>query len=498
VIRIYADLNCPFCYALSEWIDETDLNDQIEWRLVDHKPSAYFKDHNAQALVELTEEIFTIRQRASDIHIRLPQGRPNVRKAEILLSQVKLSYSKLFIPLKQNIYRAYWAEDRNIEDDLVLQQQLEKVGINKIDISPQGSEQISHWTRKWEEGPFERRLPVIQRSKIDFSLGLASKQDTLGYLRGHSDKVSAPTVSCQYQIRPQVAVLGDWGNFWDFTKTLRHHNDLIFQQNFQTLNKHFESSSPPKIVLINYLEIDQKAMDALWEFCRLCEQYHCPLLLFTESLTEAQELTLLQVGCSDVISQKSVQYAVLKINRLLKNKSIFDQLTASSLIDSLTQLNNRRSFINTLEKEWASAARSKQPLSLLLLDIDHFKAFNDHFGHLAGDGCLRQVASIIKSQPQRLGDMACRYGGEEFAVILPNTDVRGAQTLANKILNSIRQAQIANPTSEHKYLTASIGIGSFHYQSALNTNGLIEEADQQLYRAKTAGRNRVKSLHAPD
>jgi len=497
-MRIYADLNCPFCYALSEWIDEAGLNDQIEWCLVDHKPSAYFEDHHAQALIELTEEIFILRQRASDIQIRLPQGRTNVRKAELLLSQVKLSYPTSFLPLKQNIYRAYWAEDSNIEDDFVLQQQLKKVGINKVDLSPQSSEQIVQWTREWEEGPFERRLPVIQRSDKDFSLGLASKNDTLRYLQGHSDKVSESTISCQYQIRPQVAIIGDWASFWDFSKTLRHHNDLIFQQDVQTLTKHFKSSTPPEIVLINYLKIDLKAMDALQEFCRLCEQHHCPLLLIADSLTETQELTLLEMGCSDVISQKSVQYTVLKISRLLRNKSVFDQLTASSLIDSLTQLNNRRSFISTLEKEWASAARSKQPLSLLMLDIDHFKAFNDHFGHLAGDGCLRQVARIIKDQIQRRSDMACRYGGEEFAVILPNTDAPGAEALAKDILNSIRQAQIDNPTSEQKFLTASIGISSFHYQSKTNTNDLIEVADQQLYRAKSAGRNRVKSIHCPD
>jgi len=133
-----------------------------------------------------------------------------------------------------------------------------------------------------------------------------------------------------------------------------------------------------------------------------------------------------------------------------------------------------------------------------MLDIDHFKAFNDHFGHLAGDGCLRQVAGIIKSQIHRLGDMACRYGGEEFAVILPNTDAQGAQALAEEILNNIRQAQIANPMSELKILTASIGISSFYYQSEVNTNGLIEVADQQLYRAKSAGRNRVRSQHCPD
>ena len=498
MIRIYADLNCPFCYALSEWIDEAGLDDQIEWCLVDHKPSAYFEDHHAQTLIELTEEIFVIRQRASDIQIRLPQGRTNVRKAERLLCQVKTSHPTSFLPLKQHIYRAYWAEDSNIEDDSVLQQLLKKVGLNNVGISPQSSEQIAHWTREWEEGPFDRRLPAIQRSENDFSLGLASKNDTLRYIQGQSGKVSESTLSCQYQIRPQVAIIGDWASFWDFTKTLRHHNDLIFQQDLHTLDKHFKSSTPPEIVLINYLKIDLKAMDALQEFCRLCEQYHCPLLLFTDSLTETQELTLLQLGCSDVISQKSVEYAVLKINRLLKNKSIFDQLRASSLIGSLTQLNNRRSFISTLEKEWASSARSKQPLSLLMLDIDHFKAFNDHFGHLAGDGCLRQVAGIIKSQIHRLGDMACRYGGEEFAVILPNTDAQGAQALAEEILNNIRQAQIANPMSELKILTASIGISSFYYQSEVNTNGLIEVADQQLYRAKSAGRNRVRSQHCPD
>lgn len=498
MIQIYADLNCPFCYALSEWVDEAKLNHQVEWRLIEHDPSASFQSYSDQALIELTEEIFIIRQRASDIKIRLPQGRTNARKAERLLSQVKLSHPEYFNPLKKSIYRAYWAEDSDIEDDQVLHRILNGVGLGALEISDQSDEQITSWTREWDAGPYKRTLPVIRHNESDFSLGLGSKKDTLKYLLGRSSSVRDVSDSCRIQIRPQVAMLGDWLKFWNLTKILRDQKDLIYRADLTGLTSSFESNNPPDLVIISYPIVDQTAFDALQAFSLLCERFECPLIMLIDSLSEAQEINLLQMGCSEVISQKSDEYALLKINQQLKSKSIVDRLKANSLVDSLTQLNNRRSFISTLEKEWARAARSKQCLSLLMLDIDYFKAYNDHFGHLAGDGCLRKAAGIIQSHILRSGDSAYRYGGEEFALILPNTGVEGAETKAAEILSGISQAQLDHPTCRRKHVTASIGIISSYHQIEVSINDLIEKADKQLYRAKSEGRNTFKSSSISD
>lgn len=170
-------------------------------------------------------------------------------------------------------------------------------------------------------------------------------------------------------------------------------------------------------------------------------------------------------------------------------------------LDPLTGIANRRSFDETLSLEWRRAIRSQQPLSLLVIDVDHFKLYNDTYGHVAGDQCLRTVAEVIDSCVKRAGDLAARYGGEEFAVILPHTTADDARMLAQKICDTLRGRNLphrASPTSNH--VTVSIGVAGRY--AALPAGGnpdartsnpvvLIEAADKALYDAKAAGRNRV-------
>jgi diguanylate cyclase (GGDEF)-like protein len=166
-----------------------------------------------------------------------------------------------------------------------------------------------------------------------------------------------------------------------------------------------------------------------------------------------------------------------------------EQLEKLSTTDGLTGLANRRQFDQHLYSEWHRSARSQQPLSLLLLDIDFFKRFNDYHGHLAGDACLRQVAGILFDCAQRSGEIVARYGGEEFAVLLPATDAEAAQVVARRCLDELTQTQIPHGDSPvSSVLTASIGIATLVASSENVPELLVRCADEALYRAKSGGR----------
>lgn len=161
--------------------------------------------------------------------------------------------------------------------------------------------------------------------------------------------------------------------------------------------------------------------------------------------------------------------------------------------DGLTKLANRRLFDEGLSRKWARTARDGRPMSLLMIDVDHFKLFNDTYGHQAGDRVLMAIASVINNEVRRPDDLAARYGGEEFAVELPDTDSRGAAQIAAAILEGIRALEIGHVRSEHKIVTVSIGVATALPRSGPTKAALlIRDADAALYRAKASGRNTLQ------
>jgi diguanylate cyclase (GGDEF)-like protein len=166
--------------------------------------------------------------------------------------------------------------------------------------------------------------------------------------------------------------------------------------------------------------------------------------------------------------------------------------------DELTGLANRRSFDTALRTEWGRAARDGAPLGLLMADVDHFKAYNDTYGHPAGDHCLARVADAIRGGMRRPADTAARYGGEEFALILPGTDLAGAVAVAETIRSGVAGLGLEHASSPvSRRVTVSVGVASIVPDSSLTEADLLSAADQALYRAKFSGRNRVGQADAP-
>lgn len=193
------------------------------------------------------------------------------------------------------------------------------------------------------------------------------------------------------------------------------------------------------------------------------------------------------------------------VERMVELKNANQRLAQLSFSDGLTQLANRRRFDEVLESEFLRLGRTQLPLSLIMIDIDHFKNFNDTYGHVAGDDCLRLVAGVIASVADRASDLAARYGGEEFAVILADTDAAGVTIVAERIRQGIQDLALPHRTSNvAKVVTASLGVITMTTSQLATVKDVILLADQLLYRAKSGGRNRVMTgtwppvrIHAP-
>ena len=170
----------------------------------------------------------------------------------------------------------------------------------------------------------------------------------------------------------------------------------------------------------------------------------------------------------------------------------YDNLERLAAMDGLTGLANRRIFDETLEAEWRRAQREESTLSMLMLDVDYFKSFNDALGHVAGDETLRQIAGALKEVVHRPGDLAARYGGEEFVVLLPVTDSEGAMHIARKVAIAISRLGLEHAASPAGYVTASIGVTSFAPGPESEPSDLVKAADRAMYSAKRKGRNRIE------
>ncbi|MBD8473371.1 GGDEF domain-containing protein [Pseudomonas sp. CFBP 8770] len=200
-------------------------------------------------------------------------------------------------------------------------------------------------------------------------------------------------------------------------------------------------------------------------------------------------ICLALIGLS-VLLYKQIQQLITAESEL---HSAQNELEIIAQTDSLTQLPNRRCFDFAVRKEWARASRNRSTLAIILLDIDWFKQYNDQYGHVRGDDCLMEVANLIGSAVHRAGDLAARYGGEEFVILLPETDLAGALSVAEKVRLSIFNAGIEHSASALGNVTVSLGVVAINAPKHDAYTAALKEADRLLYRAKNRGRNRVEA-----
>lgn len=234
---------------------------------------------------------------------------------------------------------------------------------------------------------------------------------------------------------------------------------------------------------------------------KIKKEYTSDVIVMTGYSGDDSYEEAINMGASDfVIKPVRLEELLLRLKRVLKERELtqervrmMEKLQKLAITDGLTKLHNSRSFYSQLEVEVDRFNRYKHPLSLLLLDIDHFKQYNDNHGHLEGDKVLVKISSIIKSCLRKL-DTAYRYGGEEFTVMLPETGCEEAQTVAERIRNAVAREKFTPENGQDLNITISIGVTQYYSEEELST--FIQRADKAMYMSKQNGRDRVSAVMA--
>lgn len=239
-----------------------------------------------------------------------------------------------------------------------------------------------------------------------------------------------------------------------------------------------------------------------YEACELLKSNeltaHIPIIFVTAAGSPDEEEKGLLLNAVDYIV-KPIHLPILNVRvrnqmALVQSRKKLEELSS---VDGLTGAYNRRQLDTMLLQHYASTIRHGHCLGLLMIDIDNFKQYNDNYGHVKGDECLRQVAEAIMSVRRRESDVVGRYGGEEFAIVLPETDVEGALIVANKVLSQVQQLNIQHTANmPYQKVTVSIGLAVFeaknHYQQEISVEEFVHQADEQLYAAKDKGKNCIE------
>ena len=248
----------------------------------------------------------------------------------------------------------------------------------------------------------------------------------------------------------------------------------------------------PDLVLMDWVLEGMSGLEACKKMQVTPKLSEIPIVFVTSNANEESQLQCWEAGAVDFVPKPIVPKTLQnRVKTHLKYKLQADVLRNYSFIDGLTGIYNRRFFDAEVERLLKQHHRADHALSMIMIDIDFFKKYNDYYGHLAGDDVLKQVASKLKEIVRRPLDTVCRYGGEEFVVLLPDTPLQGAKIIAKTLVRAIAGMALEHSQSEHSVVTISAGVASAT-KTCASVESLIKSSDDMLYYAKGAGRNTYK------
>ena len=296
-----------------------------------------------------------------------------------------------------------------------------------------------------------------------------------------------------FKVRPKLLVVDDQRiNILVLNELFRNDCEVFMATNGEQALQICRAQLPDLVLL----DVQMDGIDG-FEVCRRlkadAESRNIPVIFITAQGGEADEVRGLQLGAVDFIA-KPINPVIVRarVQTHLTLKLQSDLLRSMALFDGLTGVPNRRKFDEQLVRDWRQSQREQTALSVILIDVDHFKRYNDHYGHQAGDAALQAVARVLDGTLKRPHDLLARYGGEEFVGVLPNTGLSEAVELAERMQAGVRALNLEHLGSpEAQVVTISLGVATVVARSDLAPQALVEAADQQLYAAKQAGRARV-------
>ena len=294
-------------------------------------------------------------------------------------------------------------------------------------------------------------------------------------------------------VKQKILVVDDEGiNRSTLSNLLEDTYEIVLAKNGVQALKRISSDSSIDLILLDVMMPEMDGYEVLKAMKDNEQIANIPVVFITSKNSTKDEEIGLRLGAVDYIS-KPFNPTIVKLRldnhlRSVRQRKLLEVMVG---VDGLTEIANRRRFDETLSREWLQSRRTGAPLSLAMIDVDFFKAFNDNHGHAEGDIALKVVANTISKTVKRPGDLVARYGGEEFVLLLPDTDREGAKLITERVRLSIEQREINHGfSSASKHLTVSIG-GATMVSTGMPEDTIVKRADQCLYRAKDLGRNQV-------
>ncbi|MBF0454106.1 MAG: PleD family two-component system response regulator [Magnetococcales bacterium] len=273
-----------------------------------------------------------------------------------------------------------------------------------------------------------------------------------------------------------------------------HYDTMVAKNGKQALDR-VASANLPDLILLDVMMPEMDGYEVCEQLKKEPRTAAIPVIFITALNQAGDESKGLKLGAIDYITKPfSPELVLLRVRNHIQFKLMSDQFRDMATLDGLTGIANRRRFDLFLEQEWRRAMRSRSPLSLILMDIDFFKPFNDNYGHSAGDECLKKVGKALHNTLTRSTDLVARYGGEEFVSVLPDTTLEGAIKFGELLRLSVSDLQVPHAHSQvTDHVTMSLGVVTLTPTQENKPEDLITSADEKLYLAKEQGRNRLVS-----
>jgi diguanylate cyclase (GGDEF)-like protein len=488
-ITVYGDFNCPFCYALSERLQVYAREFIIRWRPVQHVPILEGAIPRFQEQAQLTAEVSAMRKRAPEVSIVSPSQRPNTRLASQIMLSAELRGDSVNV-LRGLIFRALWRDDRDIGDAALLAELVTAAGLTPVEPAPAAIETLVDWQQFWELGDYDRRVPSLENDAGARILGFPAIPRLMPFLQGQVEEDTRHPWGYEAVPRRRVLAVGENMGLVQPVASEFAIDQASFDDDLAMLAL---EAGHADLIILDGNDDRHRSLCLRLQAAEITQ--HIPVVIYNHRADARQEVEAFDMGALDYMHGEQDPVVWLARSKgLARHKRSTDMLGKLARIDGLTEIPNRREFDRVLEIEWLRAIRSEEPLSLLMLDVDNFKSYNDGYGHDAGDECLRQVALTIQNTMRRSPDFTARYGGEEFVCVLPETDAEGAMALADSIRRNIEALNVPHEEGNGSgIVTLSTGVATLAASAQKSPVEIIKAADGALYRAKQAGRNCVKA-----
>lgn len=495
---VYGDLNCPYSYALYQRLKSLSLLDKIEYRLVEHAPDLGLYGNSSDILTELASDVFSVRSLAEEVPLALPPERPDSRFAILcIISAQAIDQEKAGV-LQDLFFSALWVDGKDLSCPTVIFKCIEKAGLPvDLEVDESCEEQLDIWQEQWENSRVGARIPAIIAADNRKLLGLPSNDNLEAFFSGKDTGLQNSSAKVQRSSSlHSIAIVcsHDIDNIWAPIDAIRGDYNLLIPASFDELKQLFNSEDhAPDLILLHASENWHGLLKAYQNFIERMKLGYTPIAIVGAEADDSLELAAYSAGAADYILQgRSAGILKARIGMMLDLKKSRDILEHSARIDGLTGVNNRREFEKTLELEWRRSSRTNQNLSLIMLDVDYFKPYNDRYGHLAGDAALRKIAAILQDALSRPHDTVCRYGGEEFVILMPETNTSGANKVATLIREAIMRQAIPHDQSPiAEVVTISQGIACLIPNEYNSPTQLVRAADKALYQGKETSRNAI-------